>query len=123
MCRWIIAELGPDVPHHFSAFHPDHRMRDVPATPRCAHWCGPSEIALEEGLHFVYTGNLRQRRGGDHPVFRLRPPSSSATATASVAYRLAADGSCPRCHRVLPGRFAAHAEDFGPQRIPISIGA
>ena len=33
MCRWILAELGPDVPHHFTAFHPDHRMRDVPPTP------------------------------------------------------------------------------------------
>jgi len=122
MCRWILAELGPDVPHHFSAFHPDHRMRDVPATPLCT-LVRAQQIALEEGLHFVYTGNLRNAEGETTRCSGCGHALIERDRYRVVAYRLAADGSCPRCHRVLPGRFAAHAEDFGPQRIPISIGA
>ena len=62
MSRWIVDELGPDVPHHFSAFHPAFRLLDRPATPpdtvRRAR-----EIALEGGEHFVYTGNVHDPEG------------------------------------------------------------
>ncbi|MEI8029950.1 MAG: AmmeMemoRadiSam system radical SAM enzyme, partial [Comamonadaceae bacterium] len=57
LSHWIMRELGPDVPLHFSAFHPDHKMRDVPATP-AATLVRARNIALKEGLHHVYTGNV-----------------------------------------------------------------
>ena len=121
MFRWVRTELGPNVPHHVTAFHPDHRMRDVPPTPlstlvRARH------IALEQGLHYVYTGNVDYREG---------EVTSCASCGASVIerdrysilrYRLDAHGRCARCGTPLPGRFAAAAGDFGPRRIPITIG-
>jgi pyruvate formate lyase activating enzyme len=62
LCEWVATRLGPDVPLHFTAFHPDWKMRDVPPTP-------PStlkrarEIALRTGLRYVYTGNVHDEAG------------------------------------------------------------
>src|SRR6266545_1449387 len=62
-CDWFVEHLGPDVPLHFSAFHPDFKMLDVPRTPpetlRMAR-----RIALERGLRYVYTGNAHDPEGG-----------------------------------------------------------
>src|SRR5689334_3421734 len=61
--RWIASELGLDVPLHFSAFHPDWKMRDVPATPPSTLTCA-REIAMANGLQYVYTGNVHDVDGG-----------------------------------------------------------
>ncbi len=63
MSQWIMRELGPDVPLHFSAFHPDWKMMDVPATP-AATLTRARDIALKAGLHYVYTGNVHDTTGG-----------------------------------------------------------
>ncbi|PKQ17725.1 MAG: AmmeMemoRadiSam system radical SAM enzyme, partial [Actinobacteria bacterium HGW-Actinobacteria-8] len=62
MSKWILTELGPDVPLHFSAFHPDFKMLDVPPTPR-ATLRAARATALDSGLHFVYTGNMHDPGG------------------------------------------------------------
>jgi pyruvate formate lyase activating enzyme len=62
LSRWVMKELGPEIPLHFSAFHPDHKMPDVPATPPST-LIRARDIAIKEGLHFVYTGNVRHREG------------------------------------------------------------
>jgi pyruvate formate lyase activating enzyme len=56
-CRWVAKELGADVPLHFTAFHPDWKMTDIPATPP-ATLARARDIALDAGLHYVYTGNV-----------------------------------------------------------------
>jgi len=61
--KWIMRELGPDVPLHFTAFHPDYKMTDVPHTPGST-LTRARKIALAEGLHYVYTGNVHDREGG-----------------------------------------------------------
>jgi len=58
-CKWIAKELGRDVPLHFTAFHPDFKMMDTPHTPP-ATLTRAREIALGEGLEYVYTGNPRR---------------------------------------------------------------
>jgi pyruvate formate lyase activating enzyme len=63
MTQWIARELGPDVPLHFTAFHPDWKMTDRPATPP-ATLHRARAIALGNGLHYVYTGNIRDTVGG-----------------------------------------------------------
>jgi len=63
MTRWIVAQLGPDVPLHFTAFHPDHRMTDVAPTP-AATLTRARRIALDNGLRHDYTGNVHDREGG-----------------------------------------------------------
>ncbi|HEX6791510.1 MAG TPA: AmmeMemoRadiSam system radical SAM enzyme, partial [Candidatus Krumholzibacteria bacterium] len=62
MSRWIMQELGPDIPLHFSAFHPDYRMLDVPPTPPQT-LTRARRIALEAGLHHVYVGNVHDEEG------------------------------------------------------------
>jgi pyruvate formate lyase activating enzyme len=63
MVDWIARELGPDVPLHFTAFHPDWKMDNLPATPP-ATLQRARKIALEAGLHYVYTGNIHDPQGG-----------------------------------------------------------
>ncbi|MBN1515758.1 AmmeMemoRadiSam system radical SAM enzyme [Candidatus Sumerlaeota bacterium] len=62
LCKWITGELGPDVPLHFTAFHPAFKMMDLPRTPvkTLSH---AREIALDEGLHYVYVGNVHDSDG------------------------------------------------------------
>ncbi|MEY3746872.1 MAG: hypothetical protein RL194_331, partial [Pseudomonadota bacterium] len=62
MCQWIARELGPEVPLHFSAFHPDYKMTDIPATP-LPTLMRARQIALREGLRYVYTGNVHNAEG------------------------------------------------------------
>ena len=63
MTRWIADNLGSDVPLHFSAFHPDWKMLDIPATPATT-LSRARDIAMTNGLNFVYTGNVHDQRGG-----------------------------------------------------------
>ncbi|HET6438260.1 MAG TPA: AmmeMemoRadiSam system radical SAM enzyme [Anaeromyxobacter sp.] len=62
LSRWLVDHMGPDVPLHLTAFHPDFRMRDVPPTPP-ATLRRARELALSEGLHHVYTGNVHDPAG------------------------------------------------------------
>jgi pyruvate formate lyase activating enzyme len=57
LAEWILLHLGPDVPLHFTAFHPDFKLRDKPRTPpETLHRA--RQIAREVGLHYVYEGNI-----------------------------------------------------------------
>ncbi|MEA5153242.1 AmmeMemoRadiSam system radical SAM enzyme [Raineyella sp.] len=120
MTRWIMTELGPDVPLHFSAFHPDWRMQDTPATPR-ETLVRAREIAMEAGLHFVYTGNVHHRDGDT----TFCPTCRSALIVRDWydlhSYRLTPEGRCPDCGTAIPGRFAAAPGHFGSRRIPVRL--
>ena len=121
MSRWIMQELGPDVPLHFSAFHPDHKMTDVPATPP-ATLVRARNIALKAGLHYVYTGNVHHREGDTTYCPGCQAPLIVRDWYQINQYRLAPDGHCPDCGASVTGRFAAKAGNFGRKRIPIAIG-
>ncbi|MBT1160885.1 AmmeMemoRadiSam system radical SAM enzyme [Bifidobacterium sp. SO1] len=121
-CVWIREHCGPDVPLHFSAFHPDYKMRDVPATP-LATLVHAREIAIGEGLHFAYTGNIVNREGDT----TFCPGCGAALIVRDWydidRYRLTSDGCCPDCGRMILGRWETRgAGDFGRQRwrIPVS---
>lgn len=119
--RWIAAELGPDTPLHFSAFHPDHRMMDTPPTPP-ATLTRAREIAMDEGLRYVYTGNVHHRAGDTTVCSGCGAPLIIRDWYEILRYRLTADGCCPDCGQALPGRFGTVAGHFGARRIPIRIG-
>jgi pyruvate formate lyase activating enzyme len=121
--RWILRELGPEVPLHFSAFHPDFKMRDVPPTPR-ATLRRAREIARGLGLRYVYTGNVHDRDGDT----TYCPGCGAALIERDwyriEGYRLTDDGHCPDCGTAIAGRwqpFQVKAQ-FGPRRIPVAIG-
>ncbi|MFV0459162.1 MAG: AmmeMemoRadiSam system radical SAM enzyme [Actinomycetales bacterium] len=120
MFSWVAAELGTDVPHHLTAFHPDHRMREVPRTP-ISTLLRARDLALAAGLRFVYCGNVH------HPDGEIThcPGCGSAVIERDRyvvnEYRLDASGRCRDCGAGLPGRFGAAAGDFGRRRIPVRL--
>ena len=121
MCRWIMEELGPDVPLHFSAFHPDHKMPNVPATPQTT-LVRARDIARQAGLNHVYTGNVHHEQGDT----TYCPACQAALVVRDwyqiKQYRITPDGHCPDCGAAIAGRFGEQAGNFGRKRIPIAIG-
>jgi pyruvate formate lyase activating enzyme len=96
LCRWVAGELAPNVPLHFSAFHPDFRLRHYPATPATTLLQARS-IAHDAGLQYVYVGNIihRQATSTYCPGCRLLLVEREGYAIGS--YRLDEQGICPAC--------------------------
>jgi len=126
LAHWIARELGPDVPLHFSAFHPEWKMADVSDTPP-ATLSHARHIAQDAGLNYVYTGNVHDRAGGT----TFCPSCQAALIVrdwyAIRHYELTADGNCPHCKARIAGHFGASlgrdGKAFGPRRIPVHISS
>lgn len=121
LTEWVATNLGPDVPLHFSAFHPDFKMLDVEPTPPSTLTRARS-IAMANGLHFVYTGNVHDPAGDT-----TRCPSCNTAVIERDwyrldAYRLTDDGHCSQCGTRIPGVFDGPAGTWGRHRQPIHIG-
>jgi pyruvate formate lyase activating enzyme len=119
-CQWIMKELGPDVPVHFTAFHPDYKMNEISATP-AATLTRARRIAQDEGLHYVYTGNVHDEEGGT----TYCPACHAALIVRDwhliESYRLTPSGTCPDCGTSIAGRFGEFRKQFGRRRIPLSL--
>jgi pyruvate formate lyase activating enzyme len=120
MSAWIANELGPDVPLHFSAFHPDYKMIDIPATP-AQTLSRARAIAMQAGLHYVYTGNVHDTDGGTTYCPSCRAPLIVRDWYRIDDYRLTPDGHCPDCQAKVAGHFEKFNRQFGNRRIPIAI--
>ena len=119
---WVAARLGPEVPLHFSAFHPDWKMTDRPPTPP-ATLTRAREIALGHGLRYAYTGNVHDTAGGStfcHGCGRLLIERDWYTLGA---YGLTDDGHCASCGVACAGVFDGPAGDWGRRRLPVHIAA
>jgi pyruvate formate lyase activating enzyme len=123
MSKWIFRELGADVPLHFTAFHPDFKMTDLPPTP-AATVARARRIAMDEGLHYVYTGNVHDREGGTTFCPSCRAALIVRDWHRIEDYRLTDDGKCPDCATAIPGRFERFdaRRQWGRRRIPVAIG-
>ncbi|MGA7984520.1 MAG: AmmeMemoRadiSam system radical SAM enzyme [Burkholderiales bacterium] len=119
-CKWIAQNLGRDVPLHFTAFHPDWKMRDVPATP-AATLKRARETALRAGLRYVYTGNVHDEEGGTTSC----PACGEAVIVRDWydirAYHLTDEGACSSCGHQLAGRYGKFGNPFGARRIPVRL--
>ncbi|MHB8426971.1 MAG: AmmeMemoRadiSam system radical SAM enzyme [Acidiferrobacterales bacterium] len=120
LSTWVIEALGPEVPLHFSAFHPDHRMRDVPPTPPRTLQRA-RDIALHAGMHYVYTGNVHDLAGGTTYCPGCHAPLIERDWYNIVEYRLDPAGRCPACGTTIAGRFGKVSRRFGNRRIPLAI--
>ncbi len=120
MTTWIMRELGPDVPLHFTAFHPDYKMTDLPRTP-AATLQRARRIALDAGLHYVYTGNVFDPEGGTTYCPACHEPLIVRDWHAILEYQLTDNGHCPACDTAIPGRFTHFDHAFGRRRIPIRM--
>jgi pyruvate formate lyase activating enzyme len=121
MCEWIAEELGPDVPLHFTAFHPDYKMTDIPATP-ASKLSEARRIGHAAGLHHVYTGNVHDTAGGTTHCASCKQALIVRDWYDIHDYRLTAQGSCPHCGELLAGRFGIYQSQPGTRRIPVRIG-
>jgi pyruvate formate lyase activating enzyme len=107
-CRWIATELGTDVPLHFTAFHPDFTMRDVPPTPM-ATLTRARTIAADAGLEYVYAGNVRDPAAQTTWCRGCGAALIERDGYWVPAIRIDAHGRCRRCWEPLPGRFGSAA--------------
>ncbi len=120
MTRWVADRLGPDVPLHFTAFHPDYKMTDVPATPP-ATLARARKIAQANGLRHVYTGNVHDTAGGTTSCPGCLEPLIVRDWHAILRYEMRERGACPHCGTGIAGRFGAYDGAFGRRRIPVRV--
>jgi pyruvate formate lyase activating enzyme len=122
MTRWVVERLGPDVPMHFTAFHPDHRMTDRPPT-------GPGtlararRIALGNGVHHAYTGNVHDRAGQSTWCQGCGALLVERDWYELGAWNLTAEGTCASCGVEVAGVFEPAPGTWGSRRLPVRIGA
>jgi pyruvate formate lyase activating enzyme len=119
MSDWIVEELGPDVPLHFSAFHPSYRMRDVRPTPRAA-LRRAREIAKEAGVHHAYTGNVHDPEGDATYCASCGQVLIERRWYELVSWRLE-DGACPRCGTRCAGIFEPTPGAWGARRLAVKM--
>jgi pyruvate formate lyase activating enzyme len=120
LTQWVVDELGPDVPLHFSAFHPDWKMLDTPPTPP-ATLSMAREIAIRNGVRYAYTGNVHDKPG----------ESTYCQGCGSILigrdwyelsdWNLTDDGHCLRCGTRCAGVFEGRPGTWGRRRRPVRL--
>lgn len=120
MTQWAVENLGPDVPWHFTAFHPDWKMLDTPSTPpqtltRARH------IAMKNGLRYVYTGNVHDKEGGSTYCHQCGEILIGRDWYVLTEWNLDAQGRCQSCGTSLPGVFEAKPGNWGAKRLPVRL--
>ncbi|HKV27958.1 MAG TPA: hypothetical protein VJN90_06770, partial [Candidatus Acidoferrales bacterium] len=103
LADWILEHLGPEIPLHFTAFHPDFKLRDKPRTPpETLHRA--RQIARDAGLHYVYEGNIFSD-GANTSC----PECGELLVKRSwhdVLQNRTVDGTCPKCAHCIPGNWS-----------------
>jgi pyruvate formate lyase activating enzyme len=120
MTRWVVEHLGPEVPMHFTAFHPDYKMRDVPPTP-AATLTRARDIARGNGVRYAYTGNVHDRVGGT----TLCPDCGTGVVERDwytlLGWKLTGDGHCRSCGAAIAGVFDGPPGEWGARRVPVRL--
>ncbi|MCA9679971.1 MAG: AmmeMemoRadiSam system radical SAM enzyme [Kofleriaceae bacterium] len=114
---WFADNLGPEVPLHFTAFHADYRMTDIPGTP-AATLARARRQALAAGLEHVYTGNVHDPAGQSTYCAGCGALLIARDGYTLGAYRIK-DGACPDCGKRVAGRFDTHAGTWGSRRLRV----
>jgi pyruvate formate lyase activating enzyme len=120
LSAWVAGHLGPDVPLHFTAFHPDFKMLDVAPTPP-ATLTRAREIALGNGLHHVYVGNVHDTAGSSTYCSSCGATLIERDWYELGAWRLDDSGCCTTCGTRLPGRFDGAPGTWGARRQPVHL--
>jgi pyruvate formate lyase activating enzyme len=120
LSQWLATHMGPEVPLHFSAFHPDFKMTDLPHTPP-ATLTRAREIALKNGLKHVYVGNVHDIAGDTTYCSACSAKLIVRDWYELLEYRLTPEGKCPDCGHALAGRFSTSAGTWGRKRLPVQL--
>ena len=120
MTQWVVNELGPDVPMHFTAFHPDWKMQDIPATPEST-LTRARQIALQNGVRYAYTGNVHDKAGESTYCHHCGAMLIGRDWYVLSEWNLDATGCCQKCGTALAGIFEEHAGTWGSKRLPVRM--
>jgi pyruvate formate lyase activating enzyme len=120
MTQWVVENLGPDVPMHFTAFHPDYKMLDVPSTPAKSLTLA-RKIAIENGVHYAYTGNVHDQEGESTYCHSCGRVLIGRDVYVLGEWNLTETGSCRFCGAVCAGVFDASPGKWGPRRLPVRL--
>ncbi len=122
MTRWVVNELGPDVPMHFTAFHPDWKMLDVPATP-AATLTRARSIAWENGVRYAYTGNVHDAAGGSTYCHHCGSLLIERDWYRLGRWNLDDSGACRSCGTRMAGVIDGPPGTWGARRLPVRLSS
>jgi pyruvate formate lyase activating enzyme len=117
---WVATELGPEVPLHFSAFHPDWKMTDKPATPPKT-LLRARNIALRNGLRYVYVGNVHDKAASSTYCHHCGQLLIGRDWYVLSDWNLNPDGTCNRCGSRCAGVFEARRGEWGSRRVRVNM--
>ncbi len=120
LTQWVVAELGPEVPLHFTAFHPDWKLLDVPPTPPQT-LSRARAIALRNGVRYAYTGNVHDARGGSTWCHACGALLIERDWYRLGHWGLTPDGRCAGCGTPCAGVFEPRPGTWGPRRLPVRL--
>lgn len=120
MTRWLVANLGRDVPLHFSAFHPDFRLLDREETS-LASLRRAREIALGNGVQHVYLGNVRDPEGATTFCTGCGAELIVRDGYRLTGWALSEGGACRACGAPCAGHFAGGPGTWGNRRLPVAM--
>lgn len=119
--EWFAENLGPDVPWHFSAFHPDFKFMDHSPTPP-ETLTRARDIARSKGIRYVFTGNVHDTEGSSTWC-----PGCGRCVIRRDWYQLGEyhirDGACAFCSAKIAGRFENEPGHWGAHRMPVRMHA
>ena len=116
----VVKELGPDVPMHFTAFHPDWKMMDVPSTPTST-LIRSREIAMKNGVHYAYTGNVHDEAGESTYCHHCGEKLIGRDWYVLSTWNLDEHGACKKCGTTCAGVFESKAGTWGSRRQPVRL--
>ena len=122
LTRWVVEKLGPDVPIHFTAFHPDFKMLDRPPTPP-ETLTRARRIAMANGVRYAYTGNVRDVEGGSTTCHACGALVIERDWYELGSWGLDPDGRCGSCGEPIPGVFEERPGNWGARRLPVRLAA
>jgi len=122
MTSWVFDNLGPDIPMHFSAFHPDWKMMDIEPTPPATLFRA-RKIALANGIRYAYTGNVHDSNGGSTWCHKCGNLLIERDWYQLGRWQLTDQGLCQSCGTSCAGMFESTPGDWGPRRLPIKLSS
>jgi pyruvate formate lyase activating enzyme len=120
LSRWVVERLGPDVPLHFSAFHPDYRMLDKPRTPY-ETLATARRVAMGEGVRYAYVGNVHDSGRASTYCHACGSPLIERDWYTLLSWNLDAKGCCRSCGTACAGVFDGPPGNWGQKRLPVRL--
>jgi pyruvate formate lyase activating enzyme len=120
MTKWVVENLGPDVPMHFTAFHPAYKMMDYLLTPP-ATLTRARAIAIKNGVRYAYTGNVYDIEGSSTYCHNCQNCIIQRGTYEILTYQLTDDGHCKICNTKCAGVFEGPPGNWGARQQPVYL--